>query len=92
MIEITAGTKMQGGCGHILNNGASEGDVDQLHTFADAKNRSVVSDAKFQRLKLQNVEFGVDVSGTSAAFTEESGRDITASGQYETGAGKDIFG
>ena len=92
MIEITAGTKMQGGCGHILNNGAPEGDVDQLHAFADAKNRSAVSDAKFQRLELENVEFGVDVSGTSAALAEEPGCDIAASGQYETGAGKDIFG
>ncbi len=83
---------MQTAAGHILQNGSAKRHVDQLHAFADAEDGLVLPDAELQRLKLENIQFCVNMIGAIIFFSEESGRDISAAGQKESGTAADIFG
>lgn len=92
MVEISVGFQMQSGIRHILYDGAAESNIDELHSFADAKNRQLVPDTELQRLKLQNVQFGVYGSGAFVLLTEKGGRDIAPSGQQKPAAVADFSG
>lgn len=61
MIQILSRIQMQTAAGHILQNGSAKRHVDQLHAFADTEDGFVLSDAELQRLKLENIQFRVNM-------------------------------
>ena len=77
---------------HILQNGAAEGDIDDLHALADADDGDPGSYGRVESLKLQNVQFGVNCTGTFVFFSEESRIDIAAARQDQGVAGGDFPG
>ena len=81
---VTILKTMEGGIGHILQDGSSESYVDDLHAFADAQYRKVPPKAEFKCLKLQDVQFRVDIPGAGVVLSEKAGSDIAASGQNQS--------
>ena len=62
MVLIPLPVPVECGGGHMLCERAAEGYVDQLHPFADAQHRETFLTAEFQGVKLQNIQFGINVA------------------------------
>ena len=73
------------GSGDMLDDGAAEGDVDDLHPLTDAEDRPAAAHKGFQRLHLQNIQFCVYAAGAAVCLAEEGGRDVAAAGQQQMG-------
>lgn len=72
---------MMPGGGKVLNDCASEVNIDDLHSFADAQNRFPGTDEEIKKRKLLPVQCAVDLTGTPVRFTEKSRVDVTAAGK-----------
>ena len=79
-------------CGHILQNCAPEGNIDDLHALADPDDRDPGGNRYVESLELQDVQFGVNSAGTFVFFTEKSRSDISAARQDQSVAGDDFPG
>ena len=91
MIEISVRGLMQMGGGHILQERTAEGDVEQLHAFTDTQNWFAGLDTEFQRLKLQDIQFDINVYGAFVAHAVEARRDVSTARQQETVAATDVL-
>lgn len=67
----------------MLYNGAAKINVDDLHSFANTQNRTFPFYKKLQRLKLDDVQLGVDVLGTLIFLSEKCGCNISPSGEQK---------
>ena len=77
---------------HILQNSATEGNIDDLHALADPDHGDPGGNGCVKGLKLQDVQFGVNSTGTFVFFSEESRSDISAARQDQSVAGNDLSG
>ena len=89
---ITGGDTVQGISRHILQNSATEGNIDDLHALADPDHGDPGGNGCVKGLKLQDVQFGVNSAGTFVFFTEKSRSDISAARQDQSVAGNDLSG
>lgn len=62
----------------MLGDGTAEADIDDLHAFADAEYRSLPLDEELQCLKLDDIQFYVNIFGTLIFLSEEGGSNIAA--------------
>ena len=92
MILVAILVAVQLGSGKVLGNGATQRNIDYLHAFTDAQYGKGVPDSIFQSLKLQNVQFCINISGSSVLFPKKSGGDISASRQNKGAAGGNFSG
>lgn len=67
----------------VLGNRSSKIDVDDLHSFANSKNRFFRFVKDIQRLKLDDIQFDVDISGAVVFLPEKCRSDIPAAGKQE---------
>ena len=81
---------MQGISRHILQNSATEGNIDDLHALADPDHGDPGGNGCVKGLKLQDVQFGVNSTGTFVFFSEESRSDISAAWQNQGITGGDF--
>lgn len=59
--------------GHILQNCAPEGNIDDLHALADPDDRDSGGDRYVESLELQDVQFGVNSAGTFVFSPKKAG-------------------
>lgn len=71
---------VQGICGEILDDPASEIDIDNLHSLTDAKNRFTGFYKGIKHGELLSVKHGVNASGTVIGFSEQRRINISAAG------------
>ena len=83
MVLVTILIAVDRGIGHILQNRSAEGNINDLHAFADAKNREMKPQTDINGLELQDIQFRVNIAGTHVALSEKGGRDIASPGQYQ---------
>lgn len=67
----------------VLCDVAAEMDVNDLKPFADAKHGLFLCHKTGEKLKLQNVQFRIHVSGTVIRLAEKGGRYIAAAGEKQ---------
>lgn len=84
MVLVAVLIAVDRGIGHILQNRSAEGNINDLHAFADAENREMKPQADINGLKLQNIQFRVNIAGTHVVLSEKGGRDIASPGQYQS--------
>ena len=89
---ITGRDTVQGISGHILCDRTAEGNVDDLHALADPDDRDSGGNRYVESLELQDVQFGVNSTGTFVFFSEESRSDISAARQNQGITGGDFPG
>ena len=87
---ITGRDTVQGISRHILQNSATEGNIDDLHALADPDHGDPGGNGCVKGLKLQDVQFGVNSTGTFVFFSEESRSDISAARQNQGITGGDF--
>ena len=92
MIEVAVCGQMQTVPGHILNESAAESDIYELHAFADAQYGFLLLHAELECLKLQNIQFGIYLTGALVLFAEKGRSDVTAAGKKQSGTAGDGFG
>lgn len=92
VVQVTPRGAVAVGSVHVLDDGAAERDIDELHPLADAEDGDAGAQAQLQRLELQDIQLGVDVHGAAIAFPEKGGRDIAAARQQEPVAGNHLAG
>lgn len=80
-------------CGvDVLRDVAAEIHIDELKALADTEHGLFFRRKKGERLKLQNIQFRVDVEGAVIALPEKSGCDIAAARQEQMGGVLGSFG
>lgn len=67
----------------MLRDVAAEVDVDELEPFADAEHGLFLRRETGKDLKLQDIQFCVDVAGAVVGLTEKGGRDVAAAGEQK---------
>ncbi len=67
----------------MLRDVAAEMDVDELEPFADAENGLFLCRETGKDLKLQDIQFCVDVAGAVVGLTEKGGCDVAAAGEQK---------
>lgn len=72
---------------HMLNDGAAEKNINNLHTFADSKYRLMIAQSLFHGFKLDNVQFCVYIFRAVIFLPEKSGRNVAAAWQKHAAAG-----
>ena len=92
MKHIAGRGTVQAVFGHILCDRTAEGDIDHLHPFTDTDHGDPGGDRHVESLKLQDVQFGVNSTGTFVFFSEESRSDISAARQNQGITGGDFPG
>ena len=80
---------MPSGGGQILNDAASQADIDQLHAFADAEYGKIFSQKRAKEEKLKPVQFGLDGAGALIFLMKKNRINISAAGKNE---GIEAFG
>ncbi len=75
---------------HMLYDGSAEKYIYNLHPLTDAENRFFVAQGLFQGLELNNIQFGINVSGAIVFLPEKCRCDIPAAGQDKAVAGVDF--
>ena len=81
MVLVCSLIAVHAGGGQILNDAAAQSHIDDLHSFTDAENGNAVLDSVFQSLKLQDIQFGVDIAGAVIPLAEECGGDVAPAGK-----------
>ena len=89
---ITGRDTVQGISRHILQNSATEGNIDDLHALADPDDRDSGGNRYVESLELQDVQFGINIPGSVHFFPEKSRSDISAARQDQSVAGNDLSG
>ena len=80
-------------CGvDVLRDVAAEVHIDDLKALADTEHGLFFRYKKREGLKLQNVQFGIDVEGAVVVLAEEGGRDVAAARQEQMGGSTGGFG
>lgn len=75
-------------CGvNVLRDVTAEIHIDDLEALADTEHGLFLRSKTGERLKLQNVQFGVDVAGAVIVLSEEGWRDIAAARQEKMSGG-----
>lgn len=69
----------------VLCDVAAEMNIDELKPFADAEHGLFLFHEAGEKLKLQNVELRVHISGTVIFLTEKGGGDVAAAGKEQMG-------
>lgn len=72
---------------HVLNDGAAEKNIDNLHPFADSEYRLMIAQSLFHGFKLDNVQFCVYIFRAVIFLPEKSGCNIAAARQKHAAAG-----
>lgn len=67
----------------MLRDVTAEMDVDELEPFADAENGLFLCRETGKDLKLQDIQFCVDVAGAVVGLTEKGRRDVAAAGEQK---------
>ena len=70
---ITGRDTVQAVFRHILQNSATEGNIDDLHALADPDHRDPGGNGCVKGLKLQDVQFGVNSAGTFVFSPKKAG-------------------
>lgn len=83
MILVLSLIAVYAGSGQILDDAAAQSYVDDLHSLADTENGELVLDPVFQRLKLQDIQFGVDGTGAVIPLPEKCRCDVAAAGKKQ---------
>ena len=73
-------THLSGG-GQVLNDAASQADVDQLHAFADAEYRKLFSQKSAKEEKLKPVQSGIHGAGSLIFLMKKIRVNVAASGK-----------
>lgn len=68
---ITGRDTVQGISRHILQNSATEGNIDDLHALADPDHGDPGGNGCVKGLKLQDVQFGVNSTGTFVCMYQD---------------------
>ena len=76
----------------MLDDSAAQADIDNLHSFTDAKHRTFPLEEKVQCLKLENIQFHINVFGTLVILPEKGWRDVAASRQQKPVKCSQAFG
>ena len=92
MKHIAGRGTVQAVFGHILCDRTAEGNIDDLHALADPDHGDPGGNGCVKGLKLQDVQFGVNSTGTFVFFSEESRSDISAARQNQGITGGDFPG
>ena len=80
---VTVVPGMAGRFRDMLEDGAAQADVDDLHPLADAKDRALPFEKKLQGLELRDIQFDVDIPGALVFLSEESRGNIAAPRQQQ---------
>lgn len=75
---------------HVLDDGAAEKNIDNLHALADAEYRFTASQCLFHGFKLNNIQLCVYVFGTVIFLPEKSRRNVAAARQKHAAAGVNL--
>ena len=75
---------MPSGGGQILNDAASQADIDQLHAFADAEYGKIFSQKRAKEEKLKPVQFGIHGTGSLIFLMKKSRVNVAAPRKNES--------
>lgn len=74
---------VSGGFFYILNDGATEKDINKLHSLTDSKYRTFPLDELVKCLKLDDIQLRIYVFRASIVLSEEGRSNITAAGKHQ---------
>jgi len=90
LVAVLIAVDGTGGGGQILDQSTSQPYIDDLHPLADPQNRHGSAYGKLQRLKLQDIQFRIYISGTAVLLSEKGGGNVPAAGQEQSVAVRDL--
>lgn len=83
MVLVTIFPDMGGGFPEILADPASQGNMEHLHSFTDAKDRFLAGQKIIRSPQLEKIQFQIDLMGTAIVPAIQGRIHISAPGKQE---------
>lgn len=92
IMELVFSVPLMGCCVfNMLTNGTAKMNINDLHSFTDAEYGSVPFDEEIQSLKLEDIQFGINLPGAVLLLSEKGRSNVPAAGKQQSAAVRTLF-